>query len=64
MDTLVIEVSGQAVHIQLEAPPELVFEVEGIQGPPGPEASPEAGDAIRVVGDVVHFDISKLTLAP
>jgi hypothetical protein len=29
-----------------------------------PQGEVEAGDAIRVVGDVVHVDISRLTLAP
>lgn len=63
MDTLVIEPEGQpALHIQLEAPPELVLEIEGIQGRPGPPVVP--GDAIRVVADVVHVDITRLTFAP
>jgi hypothetical protein len=64
MDTLVIEVEGEpAVYIQMEPPPELIFEVEGIQGPTG-ASDIEAGDAIKVVGDVVHVDINRLTFAP
>lgn len=63
MDTLLIEPADQpVVQIQLEAAPELVFEVEGIQGPPGPPVVP--GDAVRVVADVVHVDINRLTFAP
>lgn len=63
--TLLIEADGQpSMTITIEAAPELVFEERGLQGPPGPEATPEAGDAIRVVGDVVHVDINRLTLAP
>jgi hypothetical protein len=63
MDMLVIEAEGQpTVEIQIEAQPELVFQEEGIQGPPGP--APEAGDGIKVVGEVVNVDITGLTFAP
>lgn len=62
---LMVEAEGQpTVHLHLEEAPEIKFEVEGLQGPPGPEATPEPGDAIRIVGDVVHVDINRLTLAP
>lgn len=64
-DTILrIEPDDQPVlAITVEAP-ELVFEESGIQGVPGPASAPEAGDAIRVVGEVVHVDINRLTLAP
>lgn len=64
MTSLVIEPEGQAsVTIVIEEF-EIVFEDVGIQGPPGPASAPESGDAIRVVGEVVNVDISRLTLAP
>lgn len=63
--TLLIEAEGQpSVTITIEAEPEIVFQDVGLQGPPGPEATPEPGDAIRIVGDVVHVDINRLTFAP
>jgi hypothetical protein len=63
---LMIEADGQpTVTIELETP-EIIFQEEGLQGPPGPpgDGGAEPGDAIRVVGDVVHVDINRLTLAP
>jgi hypothetical protein len=63
--TLLIEADGQpSVSIVIPADPDIVFQDVGIQGPPGPAVPPEAGDAIRVVGEVVHVDINRLTLAP
>jgi hypothetical protein len=63
---LLIEAEGQpSVQIVIAAESDIVFQDVGIQGPPGPSGgSVESGDAIRVVGDVVHVDISTLTLAP
>ena len=63
--TLLIEADGQpSVTIQIEAEPDIVFQDSGIQGVPGPAATVESGDGIKVVGDVVNVDISGLTLAP
>lgn len=61
--SLLIEAEGQpVVTVHLEPTPEIIFQDTGAQGPPGGPASP--GDAIRVIGDVVHVDINRLTLAP
>lgn len=50
-----IEVEGEpAVYIQMEPPPELVFELEGIQGEPG---SPGPAGA-----DIGGYDPGDLTL--
>jgi hypothetical protein len=64
--TLLIEADGQpSVSIVIDSPPDIVFHDTGIQGPPGPPGSAgEEGDAIRIVGEVVHVDITRLTLAP
>jgi hypothetical protein len=52
MDTLMIEAEGQPeVHIYLEDTPELVFQEEGLQGPPGPGiADYDPGD-LRLIFD-------------
>jgi hypothetical protein len=63
--TLLIEADGQSVvQLVIDAPPDLVFEDTGIQGPPGPAVQVESGDGIMVVGDVVHVNINSLTFAP
>jgi hypothetical protein len=63
VDTFVIEPDDQPiVIITVEPAPEFIFQDVGVQGPPGP--APEAGDGIRVVGEVVHVDINRLTFAP
>ncbi len=53
--TLLIEAEGQtSVTIQIEAPPEIVFEDSGIQGPPGGPGEPGA--------DIGGYDPGDLTL--
>lgn len=60
-----IEAEGQpSVYVTIEEAPEIVFQEEGIQGPPGPPAEIESGDGIKVVGEVVNVDIASLTFAP
>lgn len=58
-----IEAEGQpTLTIRIDAVPDIVFQDEGLQGPPGGSALP--GDAIRVVGSAVHVDITRLSFAP
>jgi hypothetical protein len=58
-DVLVqIEADGQpTVQLRIDPPPIVKFTVSEVQ-------QVESGDAIRVVGDVVHVDIDRLSLAP
>lgn len=61
--TLLIEADGQpTIQLMIDAPPDIIFEDVGIQGPPGPP--PESGDGIKVIGEVVNIDIGSLTFAP
>lgn len=55
MDTLLIEVDEETtLEVHLDPAPELVFETEGIQGPPGGEGQPGA--------DIGGYDPGDLTL--
>lgn len=53
--TLLIEADGQPqIHLTIDAPPDIVFEDIGIQGPPGGPGQPGA--------DIGGYDPGDLTL--